>query len=45
MSTNPEPTFRGILSAFQADLGITNPCLSAASLSRLVELLVPLDAC
>ena len=29
MSTNPDPDFRSIHSAFQADLGITNPCLSA----------------
>jgi hypothetical protein len=25
----PDPDFRGIPSAFQADLGLTNPCLSA----------------
>jgi hypothetical protein len=45
MSTTRTPPFGGISSAFQADLGATNPSpLGGISLSRFVELLVLLDA-
>jgi hypothetical protein len=41
----PDPYFRRHVPAFQADLGTTNPSpLGGISLSRFVELLVPLDA-